>query len=79
MVGGAVIRKTGFPRVFFSYSIFWLNLGRGGSPCLLTCPGFYDLYEREPKAGHPLIFKWAQVAQRRWCKLLVLEFYWYSM
>ena len=42
MGGGAVIGKTGFPRVFFSYSIFWLNshLGHGGSPCLLTCRGF---------------------------------------
>ena len=36
-----VIGRTGFP-VSPLYSIFWLNshLGYGGSPCLLTCPGF---------------------------------------
>ena len=56
--------KTGFPHVVFSHSLlFWLNshLEHGGSPCILTCPGFQDPREREPKAGHPLLFKWAPV------------------
>ena len=29
--------------------------------------------------GHPLIFKWAPVARHRWCKSLVLRFYWSSL
>ena len=37
---GALLTKAAWSlRVFF---IFWLNshLGCGGSPCILTCPGF---------------------------------------
>ena len=33
-----------------------------GSLCSLFCPGFSDPREREPKAGHPPLFKRAPVA-----------------
>ena len=61
VIGASLTEAAWSPRVFF---IFWLNpyLGHGGSPCLLTCPGFKDPREREPKAGHPPLFRRAPVA-----------------
>ena len=40
---GPVTGKTGFPHVVYSPSLLFRlnsNLEQGGSPCILTCPGF---------------------------------------
>ena len=47
---GPVIGKTGFPRVFFSYSIFWLNSHLGRHVYLLALAS--KIHEREsPRRG----------------------------
>ena len=61
---GSITGKTGFPRVFFSFFHFQANshLEHRGSLCILVSPSFQDPHEREPKARHPPLFKWAPVA-----------------
>ena len=74
--------RTGFLEIWLSPCQISLSLspspfqavfpsGRGGSPSLLTCPGFEDPCEREPKAGHTPLFKGALVALSRRFKSLV--------
>ena len=47
---------------FLSFQALDSHLKHRGSPSLLICPGFQDPCKREPKVGHPPLFKWAPVA-----------------
>ena len=63
---GPVTEKTGFPCVK-SLSLFLplppsLFQAEFPSGARRLCPGFKDPHKREPKAGHPPLFKWAPVA-----------------
>ena len=71
-----------FPRVVFSHSLlFWLNshLECGGSPSLLILPWLLRPTREGAQGGAPSAIQVGAGGLRRWCKLLVSEFYWLSM
>ena len=71
--------KDWFPLVIL-FSPFWLNshLERGYSPSLLILPGLLRSDGGGLSASSPS-GEWKDACGlHRWCKLLVLEFYWYS-
>ena len=76
---GSVSRKTDTPMSFFLAPCFsgWIPIWSVGANhvCLLA-PVFKPMREGA-QGGAPSNIQVAPVAQRRWCKFLVLEFYWY--
>ena len=78
----SVSGKSDSPVSFLSCSpFFWLNsyLERGYSPSLLILPGFLRLDRGGLSASSPSGKRKDACGLHRWCKVLVLEFYWYSM
>ena len=59
---------------------FWLNshLERGYSPSLLILPGLLRSDRGGLRVSSPSGERKDTCGLRRWCKFLVLEFYWYS-
>ena len=74
--------KTGSPvSSFLSNSIFWLiPVWSIEASCIYLFAWASKTHTRgTPRWGHHPLFKQVPVAQHRWCKLLVSEFYWLSM
>ena len=75
----ALLTEAWSPHVVLSLT-FWLNshLEHGGSPSLLILPGLL----RSDRGGLSVSSpsgEWEDACGLRvWCKLLVLEFYWFS-
>ena len=61
-----------------SFSHFWLNshLERGGSSSLLIMPGLLRSDRGGLSVSSPLGERKDACGLRKWCKLLVLKFYW---
>ena len=60
-----VLYKLDLPCCTFFLSLLLFQadlLGCRDPPCSLPCQGFWDTREREPNAGHPLLFKRAPVS-----------------
>ena len=76
---GSVSRKTDSPMSFFPAPCFsgWIPIWSVGARhvCLLA-PVFKPTWEGA-QGGAPSDIQVAPVAQRGWCKFLVLELYWY--
>ena len=76
---GSVSRKTESPMSFFLAPRFsgWIPIWSVGAlQVYLFAPVFKPTREGA-QGGAPSDIQVAPVAQRRWCKFLVLEFYWY--
>ena len=75
---GSVSGKTDSLMSFFSAPRFsgWIPIWSvGARHVYLLVPAFKPT--QEAQGGAPSDIQVALVAQRRWCKFLVLEFYWY--
>ena len=77
----SVSGKTYSPVSFLSCSLFfWLNshLDHGCSSSLLIFPWLLSSTQEGAQGGAPSTIQVGAGGLRRWCKFLVLEFYWFS-
>ena len=76
---GSVSGKTDSPMSFFLSPSGWIPIWNMGALHVYLLVLAFKPTQEGAQGGAPSDIQVAPVAQRRWCKFLLLEFYWYPM